>query len=237
MDRYLIGKKIRSARENLGISQTEMGDLVGDTAQKTISAWETGRNLPETATLIKICELLDISADYLFDIRQEVENELSYEERKIIFEFRQLDNIGKNVVLGNLEMQHERCKVSIQSSNEEENSQITRKELFIRSTHPDYEKNKLEISALTFNIGMLNIDSEQLYRVLKEIYGNIITRADILLMLSIKRIPCTRILESIRIFLTVQQEKLNSSTGVRISNYIADDGAEYNSNQNNSGAN
>lgn len=55
---------IRNARKAKGLTQTELAKIVGVT-QGNMSAWETGRWEPEMATLKKLCEILDCSADYL----------------------------------------------------------------------------------------------------------------------------------------------------------------------------
>ena len=38
-----------------------------DVAQETISAYENGKSYPSVATLLKLCDIFDASADFLLD--------------------------------------------------------------------------------------------------------------------------------------------------------------------------
>ena len=63
----LFSKRLRELRKEKGVSQVQLGELLGygDTA---ISSYETGRNEPSYTDLIRICEVLDVSADYILGI-------------------------------------------------------------------------------------------------------------------------------------------------------------------------
>lgn len=63
----LFSKRLRELRKEKGVSQVQLGELLGygDTA---ISGYETGRNEPGFMDLIRICEILDVSADYILGI-------------------------------------------------------------------------------------------------------------------------------------------------------------------------
>ena len=63
----LFAKRLRELRKEKGVSQVQLGELLGygDTA---ISSYETGRNEPSYTDLIRICEVLDVSADYILGI-------------------------------------------------------------------------------------------------------------------------------------------------------------------------
>lgn len=54
------GDKVRQLRKARRWSQQQLGDRAGVTAQ-TVWNLETGRHVPETATLLKIAEALDVS--------------------------------------------------------------------------------------------------------------------------------------------------------------------------------
>lgn len=56
MDKYTIGKNIKSQREHLKMTQQELGTLIGVTSQ-TISGWESGYRLPDILILSKIAHI------------------------------------------------------------------------------------------------------------------------------------------------------------------------------------
>lgn len=59
-----IGERIRNRRQELGLTQVELGAKLG-IHQKQISAYERGVNLPSSEVLIKMAEILGLSLDYL----------------------------------------------------------------------------------------------------------------------------------------------------------------------------
>jgi transcriptional regulator with XRE-family HTH domain len=48
------------------MSQVNLSVKIG-VAQETISAYENGRSYPSVDTLLKLCEIFNVSADYLLD--------------------------------------------------------------------------------------------------------------------------------------------------------------------------
>jgi len=56
-----IVKEKRFERE---LSQRQLGDLVGVT-QQAVGRWETGQAFPDTAILLKLADLFNISVDYM----------------------------------------------------------------------------------------------------------------------------------------------------------------------------
>ena len=66
-----FAKRLKELRQEQGLSQHKLATLLGygDTA---ISNYETGRNEPSYSDLLRLCEHLQVSADYLLgrsDIR------------------------------------------------------------------------------------------------------------------------------------------------------------------------
>lgn len=59
-----IGGYIQSRRKLAGFTQAELGERLGVTAQ-SVSGWERGENLPDTALLPDLAMLLDTSVDEL----------------------------------------------------------------------------------------------------------------------------------------------------------------------------
>ena len=63
----LFAKRLRELRKEKGVSQVKLGDALGY-GYTAISSYETGRNEPSYTDLIRICEILDVSADYILGI-------------------------------------------------------------------------------------------------------------------------------------------------------------------------
>ena len=91
----LIGKKLRQAREENNISIKDIANKVNVTRQ-TISNIENDTSMPSIALLCNICDVLNISIDYLLD--WDVDNKidiagLNSEQRRVVY---QIITIFKN---------------------------------------------------------------------------------------------------------------------------------------------
>lgn len=73
-----IGQVIRRLRRSMDMTQEEMGDALGITAQ-AVSKWETDSGIPDTAMLVPIANLFGVSLDVLFG-RDNVPTEQRVEE-------------------------------------------------------------------------------------------------------------------------------------------------------------
>lgn len=70
LDVEATGKRIRLARQMRRMSQTELADRIGYSG-KAVSAWETGVNAPTGDAIRELCRTLDVSADWLLDVKGE----------------------------------------------------------------------------------------------------------------------------------------------------------------------
>ena len=61
---YKVGNLMAKLREDGGMSQSELGSLLGVT-NKAVSRWENGRGYPDTSLLLKLSEILGITVDEL----------------------------------------------------------------------------------------------------------------------------------------------------------------------------
>ncbi|MCM1114075.1 MAG: helix-turn-helix domain-containing protein [Clostridium sp.] len=61
-----FGEKIYTLRKEKGISQKELGAMLG-VSNKAVSKWETGAAAPKTETLIKLAEIFNLSVDDLLE--------------------------------------------------------------------------------------------------------------------------------------------------------------------------
>ncbi len=66
MDAKKLGKKIKIARIELDLNQTDLAKKIG-AKQKSISRYETGLSMPSIATLMKIAKVLKKDASYFLD--------------------------------------------------------------------------------------------------------------------------------------------------------------------------
>ncbi len=62
-----FGEKIKEFRISLGLTQKELAQKIGQT-QSTIFYWEKNINEPSISSLKKLCEVFDVSADYLLGL-------------------------------------------------------------------------------------------------------------------------------------------------------------------------
>jgi len=61
-----LGKKIKLARIEMDLNQTQLADKIG-AKQKSISRYETGLAMPSVETLIKITTILKKPVGYFFE--------------------------------------------------------------------------------------------------------------------------------------------------------------------------
>ena len=56
--------KIKDLREQKGLTQAELGRVVGCN-QSNVARWESGAQKPELTTLLKLADIFGVSLDYL----------------------------------------------------------------------------------------------------------------------------------------------------------------------------
>ena len=66
MDRQKLGKKIKMARIELDLNQTQLAKKIS-AKQKSISRYETGASSPSIETLMKIAKVLKRPAGYFLE--------------------------------------------------------------------------------------------------------------------------------------------------------------------------
>lgn len=59
-----LNERIAAVRRAAGLTQEQMGELVGISRQ-AVSKWESGQAVPDLTTVIALCQRLHVSADYL----------------------------------------------------------------------------------------------------------------------------------------------------------------------------
>ena len=103
-----LGERIRKARDSKGLKQSELAEMIDVKSAGVISNWEKDINKPDADKIIKLCEVLDISASYLLDYYGNTIN-VSLEEQECIKKYRALDEHGKDMVDTVLDKEYSRC--------------------------------------------------------------------------------------------------------------------------------
>ena len=62
-----INSRIRELRKLNNLTQTQLAEKLR-TTQDTISLWELGKSYPDVESVVTLCKLFNVSADYLLCI-------------------------------------------------------------------------------------------------------------------------------------------------------------------------
>lgn len=100
-----IGKRIRALREAKGISQRQLGPMVG-LCLSVCGQWEMGRSMPSLSVIHRIAPLLGTTAEYLWTGRQ-AEGLESREERAALQALRALPPARRRAIITLLEIDQE----------------------------------------------------------------------------------------------------------------------------------
>lgn len=79
MNNYLIGNRIRNARDAKKLTQEKLGELV-ELTPNAISNIENGTSCPNLKNIVAITQVLEISIDYLMAPPQSDRNEMYIHE-------------------------------------------------------------------------------------------------------------------------------------------------------------
>lgn len=83
MDQIKIGKFIAELRKEKGMTQSDMAEKLG-VSNKSVSRWETGKNMPDVSLFIPLCELLGISVNEFIIGERIEENDMEKTNEVII---------------------------------------------------------------------------------------------------------------------------------------------------------
>lgn len=101
MDKVSIGRKIRSARQRLGLSQAEFARRI-DTSEKTLSSWERGAYLVDVIMLNKIASVCGMTLNDFSDDASStdppIDNDFTETEKQLIQKIRCLRTDKKKAV-------------------------------------------------------------------------------------------------------------------------------------------
>ncbi len=119
-----LGKRIKDAREERGMSQTELGDLVYR-RQAAISQMENGRMEPPASTLMLLAAALEKPLLHFFPLpwaKRVSQDDLSAAEQELIMELRELPELEQRMILEEVKLKR---KLAAQIQREQLDEQFT----------------------------------------------------------------------------------------------------------------
>ena len=69
-------ERIAAVRKAKGLTQEQLGALL-DVSRQAVSKWESGQTVPDALTIARLCEALQVSADYVLLGREPGETEMT----------------------------------------------------------------------------------------------------------------------------------------------------------------
>ena len=73
MDQLKVGALLKDLRKEKGITQEQLAEKLG-VSGRTISRWETGKNMPDISLLVEIAEFFDVSIPEIIKGERKSEN-------------------------------------------------------------------------------------------------------------------------------------------------------------------
>ncbi len=96
MDYKWLGRRLAARRKELGYRQSTVEEKA-DLSYKYLSSIETGRSIPSLETLVRLCQVLDVTPDYL--LLGAVHRPEAKSEDEIFREFQLLTKREQDLVL------------------------------------------------------------------------------------------------------------------------------------------
>ncbi len=85
MDQIKIGKFIASCRKEQGMTQAVLAEKLG-ISDRAISKWETGKSMPDSGIMLKLCDFLKISVNNSCRAKESWQNSMTSGQRKIFWQ-------------------------------------------------------------------------------------------------------------------------------------------------------
>jgi transcriptional regulator with XRE-family HTH domain/DNA-directed RNA polymerase subunit RPC12/RpoP len=97
MDQIKIGRFIAESRKKVKLTQIQLAEKLGIT-DKAISKWETGKSMPDTAIMLQLCDILEISVNELLSGEKiSMENTNQKNEQLLLDMSKELEKKNKTV--------------------------------------------------------------------------------------------------------------------------------------------
>lgn len=82
-----FGARLREARKNAHMTQKELALEIG-AKHNSVSNWENDQNMPDPDTIVRICETLNVGADYMLPSKK-CNEEITEEREDDLWELRE----------------------------------------------------------------------------------------------------------------------------------------------------
>lgn len=141
-----IGYRIKEAREALGLTQDELGKLVGVTGS-SITNYEKETSHPKEPIMYKLIDALQVDANFLFQdsVKPRKKIEFGIEDYEIIKKYHALDEHGKEMVDFTLSKEYERS-VAEKCKNNNNIVSINQKNIEHLVPNAAHERTDIEIT-------------------------------------------------------------------------------------------
>ena len=97
MDQIKIGRFIAESRKKVKLTEIQLAEKLGIT-DKAISKWETGKSMPDTAIMLQLCDILEISVNELLSGEKiSMENTNQKNEQLLLDMSKELERKNKTV--------------------------------------------------------------------------------------------------------------------------------------------
>lgn len=103
-------ERIRLLREQYDFSQQELADRIG-VHKQTISQYERGIRKPDFDTLLALCDVFNVSSDYMLGNADITPRYLETEELNLLHAYRNADDLTKQMILRLLNVQQKSAGV------------------------------------------------------------------------------------------------------------------------------
>ena len=107
-----LGAQIRKYREHRRLTQKQLAAKLGESSGSVIYNWEKGIGRPDCDKLVRLCDILDISADELLGCKSMAQRTTAA-EWDTIQKYRALDEHGKEVVDYLIDSEYKRVRLSM----------------------------------------------------------------------------------------------------------------------------
>lgn len=107
-----IGSRIKQARENKGLLQSQLAKQIEVKSANVISNWEKDVSKPDANKMVRLCEALGVSASYLLDYSGGTDFTVKPHEIDHLEKYRTLDDHGKKLTDMILNEEYARCITS-----------------------------------------------------------------------------------------------------------------------------
>ena len=103
-----IGDRIKELRDLRNMTQQQLADLMGESSGRVIYNWEKSISRPDSDKIVKLCSVLQVSADELLGCKTDAPKP-TVAEWSTILKYRTIDDYGRKTVDAVLDVEHERC--------------------------------------------------------------------------------------------------------------------------------